>query len=504
MDGVRRALLLATAERYAVLVANFTTLAIVSRLLSPAEIGVSVVGFSALALIVSAREFGTTNFIIQHKELSPQHSRAAFTVLFLLSLAISSVILGSAGGLARIYSEPNLEPFLYVISISILVEPIAAIIAALLRREMAFGRLAIINVTGAAVNAGVTISLAALGFSYMSFAWGFLASIFAIACVSLAFWPEWSIFKPSLREWRGVATFGWYHGLNVYLYRAFEAMPYIVLGRILSFEAVALYNRAFTICELPSRVLLRGLDVFLLPLFSKHVRNGKGLRDMYLHSLELITAVQWPVLVLIAILADPLVRLLLGEQWLGSVPLVRIMAVASLVTSSAYLNYPVLVSLGAMRDVLMRSLITWPTSAVIIAGAAFFGLKAAVFSWLVVMPFQAFVSIYFVQRHVDIRWRDFVNPIKKATGVALCSGVGPLFVVFCSGGRFDLSYMATAVAVILSTIGWGVGLWLTAHPFLTEMEKIALMFIKSPFVRNNAALLPLRYFAPRSDTNFKA
>ncbi len=492
MDGVRRALLLATAERYAVIVANFATLAIVSRLLTPAEIGVSVVGFSALALILSAREFATTNFIIQHKDLRPEHARAAFTVLLLASLAISAVILASAGGLASIYSEPNLEPFIQVIAISILVEVVGAPIAALLRREMAFGRLAIINVTGALVNAGFTISLAALGFSYMSFAWGFLASAVAIALVSLVFWPKWSIFKPSLGEWRGVVTFGWYHGLNVYLYRAFESMPYLVLGRILSFEAVALYNRAFTICELPNRVLLRGLDVFLLPLFSKEFRNGKGLRDMYLRSLELITAVQWPALILVVILADPIVRFLLGDQWLESVPLVRIMALASLLTSSGGLNYPVLVAVGAMRDVLMRSLITWPTSAVIIAGAAFFGLKAAVLSWLVVMPFQAFVSIYFVQRHVEIGWRDFASPIKKAAGVAFCSGVGALSVIFYTGGGFDLSYSATAVAALLSAMGWGIGLWLTAHPLLLEIERAISAIMNAAPLRKKAEDAPNR------------
>ncbi len=492
MDGVRRALLLTTAERYVVLVANFVTLAIVSRLLTTAEIGVSVVGFSVLAMILSAREFATTNYIIQHKDLKPEHARAAFTILFLVSLALSLVILASAGGLANIYSEPNLEPFFQVIAIGIIVEAVSATIAALLRREMAFGRLAIINVTGAVVNTGVTISLAALGFSYMSFAWGFLASAVAIACVSLVFWPKWSFFKPSLREWPGVVTFGWYHGFNVYLYRAFETMPYMVLGRILSFEAVALYNRAFTISELPNRVLLRGLDVFLLPLFAKEVRNGKGLRDLYLRSLELITAVQWPALILVAILADPIVRFLLGEQWLGSVPLVRIMALASLLTSSGGLNYPVLVAVGAMRDVLMRSLITWPASAAIIAGAAFFGLKAAVFSWLVVMPFQAFVSIYFVQRHVEIGWRDFVSPIKKASGIALCSSVGPLSVIFCTGGGFDLSYFATAVAALLSAMGWGIGLWLTGHPLLPEIERAISAIMSAAPLRKKVEDVPNR------------
>ncbi len=469
MHGIRRALALTTAERYFSLLINFATLAFVSRLLTPAEIGISVLGMTVWVLALSIREFATTNFIVQRKELKAEQVRAVFTVLLLLTAAISFVIATFSSVLAAVYEESNLAPYLRIISLCILIEIIGALIAALLRREMFFGKLAAINVAGAASYAVVTITLAVLGFSYMSFAWALLVSQIMVACLSILIWRDISIFKPCLTGWREILTFGGYNGVNLLFFRIFETLPYLVLGRILSVEAVALYNRGITICQLPEKVFLGGVGSVLLSAFSVEARNDRGLRDAYLRSVEMITAFLWPALISLVILADPIVRLLLGDQWLGSVPLVRIMGFAFLLLFSQWLSYPVLVAVGAMRDLMMRSIIAWPISALIITAAAFFGLMAVAFSWLVIVPFQAYVSFYFVRRHLDIRWRDIALALSKAAVLTVSCAIGPLLVVLLAGG-FDLSMSAAAFAIVLSAVGWGAGLWLTNHPLLQEFE----------------------------------
>ncbi len=480
MSGIRRALVLSTSERYFILAANFFTLAIVSRLLTPAEIGVSVLGMAMVMMALAVREFATTNFIVQQTELKLEDVRTTFTLLILLTGAISFLIMTCAGILAALFDEPGLVPFLRVVSLCVLIEVIGLTIGALLRREMAFGKLAAIHATGAAIMAGLTIALAALGFSYMSFAWATLVGHTAEACLFLLVWPDKSIFKPCLKEWRTIMTFGGYNGANAVLATIYESLPYLVFGRILSVNAVALYHRGYAICQLPGKVILGGVGSVLLSAFSSEVRNGRELRDHYLHSVELITGLWWPALILLAFLADPVVRILLGEQWLEAVPLVRIMAFANLFMFSGILNYPALVAVGAMRDLFVRSAIVWPISAVVITCAAFFGLKAAAVSLLVTTPFQAVVSIYFVQRHVDIAWWDIIFALRKAAVLVLCSAVGPLLIVTLLEWRLDLSIEATIGVIILALIGWGVGLRLTRHPLLREIEHAVRAFVNSP------------------------
>ncbi len=165
-----------------------------------------------------------------------------------------------------------------------------------------------------------------------------------------------------------------------------------------------MYSRGLTICQLPDKVFLAGAISVVLPAFSREARQGRNLKGPYLHALGLITALQWPALLVLAVIAYPVVDILLGHQWHAVAPIAQIMAIASLFSFSFELNYPVLVSIGAMRDIFRRALIVCPISAAIITLAAFHGLQAVALSLLLVIPFQALVSIQFVRRHINIRW----------------------------------------------------------------------------------------------------
>src|SRR5690606_5246146 len=106
---------------------------------------------------------------------SPQQVRSAFTVMAVFTLLMAALLFLSSGSLANIYDDPRLKPYLQVIALSFVVEILAAPTLALLRREMAFGKIAVINILAVMVSVTMTISLATLGFGYMSFAWGWLA-----------------------------------------------------------------------------------------------------------------------------------------------------------------------------------------------------------------------------------------------------------------------------------------------------------------------------------------
>ncbi len=66
------------------------------------------------------------------------------------------------------------------------------------------------------------------------------------------------------------------------------------------------------------------------PAFSQQVRGGQALKASYVKVLGLITAAQWPALVMLVLLADPIVRVLLGPQWQGVVPVLQILSGALL------------------------------------------------------------------------------------------------------------------------------------------------------------------------------
>jgi O-antigen/teichoic acid export membrane protein len=470
MSGIRRALVVTTSERYINLAANFIMTIIVSRLLTPAEIGVWAIGMAIAALALSAREFTTGTFLVQRAELSREDVRGAFTVMLLMNAAIAAALALLAPLLASIYGEVKLVAYLRVAAAAVLLEVIASPLMALMRRDMAFTDLAIVNIASVAVFSIVTIGLAALGFSYMSFAWAWAISAATSGVLALYLRPDYWVLRPLLRQWRGMLTFGGYNGVNVFLYRLYEALPTFILSRLVSFDAAGLYNRALLVCQVPDKLFLGGALPVILPALSAEVRAGRDLKVPYLRAVSFMTAMQWPALIMLAILAQPAVHILLGDQWIEVVPLVRIIALASLFSFSAELNYPVLVSVGAMRDLLLRGLIAWPVSALLIASASLFGLTATALSFFVIVPFQAYVSLWFVRRHIALQWSELVAALWKSAVIAACSAAGPIVIAAGRGMHLDMSGAATLAAVAMAALGWLAGVWLTRHPLADEIR----------------------------------
>ncbi|WP_207482584.1 oligosaccharide flippase family protein [Arenibaculum pallidiluteum] len=471
MAGVRRAFVLNAAERYSVIAVQFTMIAAVSRLLTPAEIGLSVVGSGIMTVALSLREFVTSEFLVQRRDISREDVRTSFTVLFAVSATVAAALAATTPWIADFYGEPGLARYLRVTTAACVVETLALPITALLRRDMAFGALAVINAASAVAGAAVTLILAILGFSYMSFAWALLAASATSSLLAFAFRPEAWILRPSLASWRGALAFGCFNGSTIILTRIYDSLPQLVLGRFLPLSTVALYNRASMVCGLPDRFILSGVFSVAYPAFAAEVRRGGDLKRPYLDALSYITVLHWPALLVLALLAHPAVLLILGGQWLGTAPLIQIMAVASLSWFPVILTYPVLVSLGALRDNFASKLLSVALAAPILCLASAFGVTAMAASLFLTLPIQMLVSLSFVRRHVPFAWWEIPAAVGRSAVVTLCSVLGPAAVLVLSGGGGELSAGATTAASLLAIAGWAAGLAATRHPFLKEIRR---------------------------------
>jgi O-antigen/teichoic acid export membrane protein len=178
-------------------------------------------------------------------------------------------------------------------------------------------------------------------------------------------------------------------------------------------------------------------------------------------------------LVVLALLAEPIVGLIFGPQWMAIVPYVQIIAIATMFSFSFQLNYPVFLAVGAVRDSFIRGLIIWPVSALVLAVAAFFGLKAAALSFLFAIPFQAFVSLQFVRKHLDIRWMELAKATSKSLAVTAATAIGPIAVVIVVGDGWNLTVLEALEASVLAGAGWLAGIVFTGHDLRSELQQVA-------------------------------
>lgn len=450
---------------------NLAMVPIIARLMGPAEFGISVLGLAALAMAEAVRDFGGTSYIINDKNLSARRVHTAFTIMLVLTLAMTIALLAAAGPIARFYGIEGLQPFIQVTALCYLVGPFVSPLNALLRRDLEFGRVAKITVGSTTVYAVCAIGLASLGHSYMSFAWASLASSITAMVLGFCYRSDLSIFRLSLGEWRLLVGFGRYEASASILMQLRDYLPYLIFGRLLNAEAVGLFQRATTICDLPKRTLLGGLSTLALPAMSACVRDGARLADTYLKAASYVTAVHWPSLALLALLAHPIVAVLLGPKWTEAAPLVQIIAAATLFNFSVSLTFSTLIAAGAVHRVFLMNLILVPASTVIVAFAAQYGLTAVAWSMFIAMPLETAIAMYFLRRSIPFSWLALGRALSPSAKVTALTVAGPSAVIALHG-TMHLSVAMGMLAGALGAAGWLAGLRVCGHPLYAEILRL--------------------------------
>jgi len=466
----RRSLLFSFLEKYAGLVIGMAMTIAGARLLTPADFGVFAIGMSVVMLLDVLRDFGAGTYLVQLKVLERSAVRSAFTVSCIISGSCAAALALTAIPLGRFYGEPGVGHVVLVMSTALLLNPFSTPATAMLRRQMAFDRLAMINVASGLGQLGTIVLLASLGQGYMAMAWaGLAAGLLRTLGANIA-QPTFWAFRPTLVDCRSVFSFGVWSTATGIVNVIHDTLPQLIVGRVLGIVPVGLLGRAQMVCQLPDKLISSALHPVVLPALAEHARRGGSLKEPYLLGLSYMAAVHVPTMVCLALLAEPVVLVLLGPQW-GEVPtLVRLMAMGLVWMFPAFLTYPMLVALGRIRDTLVSSLISIPPSILLIAVAAPYGIKAVAATSLVTGPLQVFVAVSFVRRHIGVTWAEIFRAALPGGIATVASAAGIIAVMSLLGFRTALSFGEMLVAILAAGLCWVGGLWLGGHPLIGELR----------------------------------
>lgn len=479
MNPVQRSILFSAADRYGGLVLFFVATAVLSRLLSPAEFGVYAVVNAITAVIgLSFQEFGGGNYLIQKRELSAVDVRSAFTIMLGLSVAIALLLFILAGTLSDLFGQDSLKRGFEVSALNFLVVPVSVTISALLRRDMKFGKLAVCNFAAGVAVALVSIGLAEAGSSYMAPIWGGLAGNVFLSLALLASHRDLSVLSPSLVGYRDIISFGLYSSGVTVINVFYNLAPQLFLARILDFVSVGLYSRAITLTQLFDRLVMQVLNPVIMPALLARHQAGEDLKAVYLEAIELLSAVQWPFLIFVAIMARPIIAIWLGPTWLEVVPLVRVLCIANMALFAACLSYPMFVAVGRVRDALISSFISLPPSLVVVLVASFFSVQAVAASAVLTLPFQAAVAIYFVGRHLGLRPADIARASMKSGFVTAATAFGAAGCTTLIEAEMMTSLAGLTLGLCAAAFCWWLGLLLTGHPLLHQLHLVGAGLVR--------------------------
>jgi O-antigen/teichoic acid export membrane protein len=318
---------------------------ILARLLAPEDFGLLAVGMVALAMMLRLTDFGIVASLIQAREADKRHLDTAWTISVLRGTAVSAALFIAAPLIAGAFGEPRATEIIRALALTALLQSAASIQVAKLNRELRFRGLAIIRLSSAIANTVVAIALApSLGVWAM--VWGAIAGECAFMVVSYIVAPYRPRFSISDKATKSIARFGrWIFLIGIISVAADSVIRWIITNR-LGLAELGLYFMAWRLAYLPVQLISDLVSEVAFPVYARLQGDREKAAAAFRGLLVSVAAILVPTCLVFAWLVPELVQYVLGERWQGTVGVMQLLIITSIVMLLSDSMAPVLKGLG--------------------------------------------------------------------------------------------------------------------------------------------------------------
>jgi PST family polysaccharide transporter len=287
-----------------------------ARLLTPEAFGVVGMALIAIGFVRLVGDLGFGAAIIQYPDLTTRHVHAAFTGSLVAGTLLSLILWCLAPAISQLFNYDALTAMLRVIGLSLIFSGLSVVSVALLRRELRFRLLTVIEIVSYAVGFGaVGVSMAVVGFGGWSLIAANIVQPLCLVALTVSFGRQ-SV-RPCfrLREYHDLCRVASAEMLNNVVNFAAENLHFITIGKWLGASALGLFNRSFYLMHLPVMHFSFALWSVMFPLYAKIQGDIPRLGRAFLHTVSFASVLNMPVFFAMAVAPEIVIGGLFGEQW---------------------------------------------------------------------------------------------------------------------------------------------------------------------------------------------
>ncbi len=456
---------------------------VLARLLTPRDFGIYALAMLVYAFVELLSAFGFGSALIQNQDATDAHYNTAWTLHVLFSLLTSSLLFLFAPFAAAWLAEPQLETVLRFLCLLFLIHGLRNIGVINFQKYMTFDREFRFSLMVKLAGFLVTVPLAFLLRSYWAMLWGLLIS----SLMSLLLSYVMQSFRPKLElsRWREMISFSAWLQLNNILAYFSRHSEKLLVSRFLDVAAVGSLQLAREIGQVLNEVVM-SVNRAVYPGYARVNKSSTQLRDVFCDVNGVLLMVGIPVALGLFSVAHLFVPTVLGEQWLHIVPVVKWLALASLMTVGVSSTNNVLIALGrtkwasavlALNLGLLLAFMLYLLPLHGIVGVAY----AAVSSLLATLVF-CYVAL---RSHIGLSLRHVARIAIRPTVSAMIMllAVQGLFPSHAVGSSLTVQLLQLAGAIATGALGYCSALlclwWLSARPDGPELRTLCLAYERS-------------------------
>lgn len=433
------------AAQAARILLQLLSVVVLARILSPHDYGLLAIVLVVVGLGEIFRDFGLTSASIQAPELTTGQRDNLFWINAAIGVLLTAIMYSLSWAIGAVTGEPDLVGISQWLALTFLLNGLATQHRANLMRDLKLRPLAVIDVGSSAIALAVAIIAAVAGMGYWALVTQQLVTgvILLVGVVAAGRW--WPRRYSRSHPVKQLVNFGWTLVATNLIGYASRQIDTVLISFRFGTAPLGLYNRAFQLIMTPLTQVRSPLQSVALPVLSR-VQQDQPRFEAYVTAAQLALGFLFGIPVaIVAGLAEPAVDIMLGSRWAEAAPLLRMFAIAGILTTVSFVGYWVYLARGLGADLLRYSIVTALIKVVCVVVGSFFGVLG------VAIAFAVHPAIAWP---ISLAWLSRITPMPRRQ---LYQGAGRIIAVSASAGLAAWG-VAQALAATDAWVQLGVGL----------------------------------------------
>lgn len=333
---------------------------VLARLLTPQDYGLFAMVAAVTGFVAMFKDLGLSMATVQKAEINHGQISTLFWINLLLSVGLMLITAALAPAIVWFYGEPRVTWITLALAGAFIFGGLTVQHQALLRRQMRFGSLAVIQIISMLAGIIIAIIAAFCGAGY----WALVLMELATAIVgAIGVWVacKWLPGLPVRRSGvRKMLRFGGnLTGFNFLNYFARNA-DNVLIGKFWGSGPLGLYSKAYRLLMLPIAQVTSPIAAVAIPTLSRIEDDPEKYRRYYYRAISTIAFITMPLTAVLAALSHEVITVVLGNQWTGAALIFKVLALAAFFQPVGSTVGWVYVSLGQTNRMMRWGLIVVP------------------------------------------------------------------------------------------------------------------------------------------------
>jgi teichuronic acid exporter len=424
---------------------QFIVQIILARLLLPEDYGIIalVVIFTSIAGVFV--QSGLNTALIQKKDADEADFSSVFYLSLFIACLIYVVLFFAAPFIAAFYKIPEITPVFRVLSITLFFGAFNSIQNAVIARKMQFKKL-FFSSTGAILISGtVGIYMAYTGYGVWALVGQQISNQLFVTLI-LWFTVKW---RPqllfSLERVKSLFSFGWKLLLSALIDTVYKDLRSLIIGKMYNPAMLGFYNRGQQFPSLIVSNINGSIQSVMLPVLASQQNNRPRVKDMMRRAIVTSSFIIFPMMVGLAVTAEPLVKFLLTDKWLPCVPFLQIFCASYALMPIHTANLQAINALGRSDIFLKLEIIKIIVGLSVLGITVFYGVYAIALGAVLSGIISTFINAYPNKKLLGYSYKDQCNDIMPSLLLSLVMGV----VVY----NFKLLGLSALITLIIQVCG---------------------------------------------------